>query len=125
MCNNNSSTFLFSQEAGRYPAYKEMVAEYGWLDKCTFISCGCRADMFDLFSAYTSGINSVYSRKDNLTRVEHHVPSLLRCKVILAIYSIERSITLFTCDSPKLKGLTGCRFDLSSASCADLTDCLQ
>lgn len=21
------------QEAGRYPAYKEMVAEYGWLDK--------------------------------------------------------------------------------------------
>lgn len=28
--------FAFQQEAGRYPAYKEMVAEYGWLDKCMF-----------------------------------------------------------------------------------------
>lgn len=25
--------FALQQEAGRYPAYKEMVAEYGWLDK--------------------------------------------------------------------------------------------
>lgn len=25
--------FSLEQEAGRYPAYKEMVAEYGWLDK--------------------------------------------------------------------------------------------
>lgn len=45
-CGNASSTYLpdleiwlvflfaFQQEAGRYPAYKETVAEYGWLDKC-------------------------------------------------------------------------------------------
>lgn len=26
--------FPLKQEAGRYPAYKEMVAEYGWLDQC-------------------------------------------------------------------------------------------
>lgn len=28
-------SFFVQQEAGRYPAYKEMVAEYGWLKKCT------------------------------------------------------------------------------------------
>lgn len=26
-----------SQEAGRYPAYKEMVAEYRWLNKCMYL----------------------------------------------------------------------------------------
>lgn len=29
--------FALQQEAGRYPAYKEMVAEYGWLDKRRFL----------------------------------------------------------------------------------------
>lgn len=28
------SVAISSQEAGRYPAYKEMVAEYRWLNKC-------------------------------------------------------------------------------------------
>lgn len=28
---------LPSQEAGRYPAYKEMVAEYRWLNKCMYL----------------------------------------------------------------------------------------
>lgn len=27
------------QEAGRYPAYKEMVAEYRWLNKCMYLQC--------------------------------------------------------------------------------------
>lgn len=26
--------FVLLKEAGRYPAYKEMVAEYSWLNKC-------------------------------------------------------------------------------------------
>lgn len=29
---------MSSQEAGRYPAYKEMVAEYRWLNKCMYPS---------------------------------------------------------------------------------------
>lgn len=32
---------IFSQEAGRYPAYKEMVAEYRWLNKCMYLVLGC------------------------------------------------------------------------------------
>jgi len=28
------SVSISAQEAGRYPAYKEMVAEYRWLNKC-------------------------------------------------------------------------------------------
>ncbi|XP_057703557.1 PDZ domain-containing protein 7-like [Corythoichthys intestinalis] len=32
---SNAHVVLTIREAGRYPAYKEMVAEYGWLDKCS------------------------------------------------------------------------------------------
>lgn len=31
------SVGMSSQEAGRYPAYKEMVAEYRWLNKCMYL----------------------------------------------------------------------------------------
>ncbi|KAG7216347.1 hypothetical protein INR49_021752 [Caranx melampygus] len=31
---SHTHVMLTIREAGRYPAYKEMVAEYGWLDKC-------------------------------------------------------------------------------------------
>lgn len=31
------SVAISSQEAGRYPAYKEMVAEYRWLNKCMYL----------------------------------------------------------------------------------------
>lgn len=31
------SVTVSSQEAGRYPAYKEMVAEYRWLNKCMYV----------------------------------------------------------------------------------------
>lgn len=33
----NSISMISSQEAGRYPAYKEMVAEYRWLNKCMYL----------------------------------------------------------------------------------------
>lgn len=36
-----TSVAISLQEAGRYPAYKEMVAEYRWLNKCKCLqSCG-------------------------------------------------------------------------------------